>query len=171
MRAAVVRAGGTVRPALALLLTIGCAVAIACGASQPRTAAPPAAAAPAPAESGPWNFTGPRAEIDALDRQVEVGLARAQLPIPEDDCRGPACAQAMSQPFAVPSIGDAKCPAPVPTTRCADVCSYSTGICNNQRRICELAGQLAGDEWAARKCARARVACEQARAACCVCVQ
>jgi hypothetical protein len=149
-----------------MLLAACCAVATGCGASQPKAAA--VSEPPPQATSGAG---GPRAEIDALDRQIDADLARAQLPPPAESCTGPACAQAMSQPFAVPSVGDAQCRAPVPTTHCADVCSISTSICDNQRKICELAEQLPGDDWAAGKCARARVSCKSARDQCCSCTR
>ena len=162
--------GDAVRPValrpdgvLALLLGASCAVALACGGSQTKTAAAPATA---PGREGAGD---PHAEIEALDHQITDELARAQLPAPPATCSGPACAQAMSQPFAVPSIGDAQCRPPASGTRCDDVCTLSTGICTNQRRICELAGQLPGDDWAAGKCESARASCKVARERCCSC--
>jgi hypothetical protein len=37
--------------------------------------------------------------------------------------------------------------------------------------ICELARQLAGDDWAAHKCESARAACQAAHDSCCACVR
>jgi hypothetical protein len=138
---------------------------VACAGGSPKTSAV------APATMAPEMAPGDRhAEIEALDRQITDELARAHVTPPAAPaCRGDACATAMSQPFAVPAATDAACH-PAASDKCTDVCTISTSICGNQQRICELAQQLAGDDWAANKCAAARASCQAAHDSCCSCL-
>jgi hypothetical protein len=145
-----------------VLLGAGCAVAIACGASRPQMAAAPAAQ--------DMRGQDPHAEIEALDRQIADELARAQVAPPAiATCTGAACAEAMSQPFATPPAADPACH-PASSDACADACTLSTSICRNQQKICDLAMQLAGDDWAANKCQSAKASCQAAHDSCCRCV-
>lgn len=147
----------------ALAIAACCAVAIACGGARPMTTAAPPSAAEGRARD-------PRAEIEALDRQIADEMARAQLAQPAiAACSGPACAQAMSRPFAVPAADDPSC-RPAATDRCTTACTLATSICDNQHKICELARQLEGDDWAANKCESARQSCKAAHDSCCSCV-
>lgn len=153
------------RLAPGLLLGAACAAVIACAGGSPRSA--PAAAVQSPAPSGP------RDEIAALDREIAAQLTQAQVAPPAvAACSGAACTTAMAEPFATPSApsaGDAACH-PAPGPRCHDVCTLSDSICKDQQRICELAKQLAGDDWAAGKCTSARASCQAAHDSCCSCV-
>jgi hypothetical protein len=162
--------GGTaVKIALGIALGAALAVAIACGGAQhaARSGAP---APPATSAAAPAGQADPRAEIAALDRDITAQLDLAHV-VPPDaaSCTGAACAEAMSQPYAAPAPTDPAC-RPAPSDRCRDVCSLSTSICKSQDRICELAHQLAGDDWAANKCSRARTSCQAAHDSCCSCV-
>jgi hypothetical protein len=142
-----------------------CALAIGCGASQPKASG----MAPSAREGGGVPAE-PHAEIDALDRQITDELAQAHVPQPVTAaCTGAACAEAMSQPFTTPSAADAQCH-PATTDRCTSACTLSTSICNNQQKICGLAKQLPGDDWAAHKCETARASCQAAHDSCCSCV-
>jgi hypothetical protein len=141
-----------------------CAVAIACGAARP----PPAAPAAAP-DMGQVASGDPHDEIAALDREIAAQLSRAQVAPPTAACSGAACAAAMAEPFATPTPTDPACH-PQSSARCQDVCTLSDSICKNQQRICELANQLAGDDWAAGKCTSARASCQAAHDRCCSCV-
>lgn len=152
------------RHAVRMWLVLGAGVALAgCAGGSPKTSAP---AAMAPMERGDRH-----AEIEALDREISDALARGGVATPTvtSSCHGEACATAMSEPFAVPAATDATCH-PAASDRCTDACTISTSICNNQQRICDLAQQLAGDDWAANKCTSARASCQSARASCCSCV-
>ena len=144
-----------------LVLAIACALAlVGCGAAHPAAKSTPAAASPS---------IDPRAEIDALDRDIAAALSRGQLaPPPAAACSGAACATAMTTPFATPTADDAACH-PAPIERCTDACTLATSICRDQDRICELARQLAGDDWAANKCTGARASCQAAHDRCCSC--
>jgi hypothetical protein len=152
-----------VRGLAGVLLGACCALAPACGASQSKAsrAAPVAQGLPG---------GDPHAEIDALDRQIADELARAQVAPPAiAACTGATCAQAMSQPFATPSVADPQCH-PATTDKCTGACTLSTSICSNQHKICDLAQQLPGDDWAASKCEGARASCQAAHDSCCRCV-
>lgn len=150
------------------LLGLWCAVAMGCAGAAPKSSA---AAPMAPtAQDGAASGAEPHATIDALDRQIADDLARAHVAPPAAAmCTGASCQAAMSQPFATPVIGDAQCH-PAATDKCTDACTLSMSICTNQQKICDLAGQLAGDDWAANRCERARASCRAAREGCCGCI-
>lgn len=141
-----------------------CAIAIACGGAQ-KVGQSPQLTEPRGVRAG-----DPHAEIADLDRQIADELAKANVPQPATaSCTGAACAEAMSQPFTTPSTADAQC-RPANTDRCTSACTLSTSICSNQQKICDLAKQLAGDDWAAGKCESARASCQSAHDSCCSCV-
>lgn len=147
---------------LGAVLGAWCVALLACSAPRRMSASAPELAVPAAAGD-------PRAEIEALDREITDALARAQVTVPATAaCTGAACAEAMSQPFATPTTADPACH-PASSQSCNDVCTISTSICGNQQKICDLAGQLAGDDWAAHKCERARASCQAAHDRCCSC--
>ena len=151
----------THRLALVAAVLIGCAVG--CAGRRTTSSEPPAAEAPA-------GLADPRAEIEALDREISDALARAHLAPPATaTCSGARCAAAMSQPFTTPVTSDPAC-RPARSDRCTDACTIATSICGNQDKICALARQLAGDDWAANKCAAARASCQAAHDRCCSCV-
>lgn len=155
-------------PGVRLALASACLAAIACAAGGAKSSAPPAAPA---ASAMPSTAPGdPHAEIEALDRDITAELARAQIPPPPTTCSGATCASQMSEPFSTPTASDPTCH-PAASDHCSDVCTLSTSICNNQQRICELAQQLPGDDWAAATCTRARASCQAAHDACCRCVR
>ncbi|TMQ12658.1 MAG: hypothetical protein E6J91_20480 [Deltaproteobacteria bacterium] len=152
------------------LLAVAAAIATACGGARPASpAAAPMRAGPA-AESLAPAPGDPRAEIDALDREITAALARAQLAPPAmASCAGASCQAAIAEPFATPQTSDPVC-RPAASEKCKDVCTLSTSICRDQQRICDLARQLAGDDWAANKCTSARASCQAAHDSCCSCV-
>lgn len=159
-------------PGVRLALAAACLAAIACAAGGAKSSAPPAAPA---ASAMPSAASGdaqaePRAEIEALDRDITAELARAQIPPPPTTCSGATCASQRSEPFSTPTASDPTCH-PAASDHCSDVCTLSTSICTNQQRICELAQQLPGDDWAAGTCTRARASCQAAHDACCRCVR
>lgn len=161
----------TARRAVAICVALlgACVLAIACGGAR-RAGAPPVATSRA---EGAAPLAGdPRAQIEALDRQIADDMARAQIPPVAAPCTGPACAEAMSRPFATPTaesrLADPQC-RPAATPACTDTCTLATSICNNQQKICDLARQLEGDDWAAGKCETARASCKAANERCCGC--
>jgi hypothetical protein len=159
------------RAAPVVLVTAACgalvAIAFACGGARPKAAA---SAPSAQSTEDPRAQSGPRAEIEALDREIADDIAKAHLPPPQAaPCSGAACAAAMSAPFVTPTTTDLQC-RPAAAQRCTDLCTLSTSICNNQQKICDLAKQLPGDDWAANKCESARASCKAANDACCTCL-
>jgi len=155
-----------VRRLLGVALGACCAVASACGASAPK-ASRAAPAVPAVEDVGGGD---PHVQIDALDRQIADEMARAHVPPPATaTCTGASCATAMSQPFATPMATDPECH-PAKTETCTSACTLSTSICSNQQKICDLATQLVGDDWAANKCESAKASCRAAHDSCCSCV-
>jgi hypothetical protein len=67
-----------------------------------------------------------------------------------------------------PKSTDAACH-PAATQTCTDSCKLSDSICDDAKKICDLADQLPGDGWAAGKCASGNASCTDAHAHCCDC--
>jgi len=149
-----------------LVIVAWCIALAGCGAAskQASTGAPPRA----PVMAGPRE--GPHDEIDRLDQQIATAMAKDQLPMPpEAACTGAACAQAMEaipQPLA---LTDPQCK-PAKSDACGTSCDLSGSICKNADRICDLAKDLAGDDWAAQKCKSARQSCADSNKKCCTCM-
>jgi hypothetical protein len=143
-----------------------------CGASG-RSAAP---AAMAPAEE-----SGAHAEIARLWDEIDGWRGQAGLAGGEAADAEQGSAALESTPTAgysgqtsaapqAPEAPEAACPAAAAEPLvCRDACTLATSICDNAGRICRIAQQLAGDDWAAGKCADANAVCRQATADCCDC--
>ncbi|MDX2087213.1 MAG: hypothetical protein SFX73_05160 [Kofleriaceae bacterium] len=145
-----------------------CAAAIACGAAPQKSVA--SAAAP-PAMSEPLSR---QAEIERLDRAIEQQLAELGLPTSQPaacavgGCAGPT-AEMMSSGVQPPSA-DATCK-PAQSEVCRTSCNFSESICDNAKRICEIANELGGnDAFANEKCARGGESCQKSREKCCSCL-
>jgi len=151
----------------AALLGLGLGVwLVACGGGR-ATKASTAPAAPAASEA--TAPTGrPTDEIDALDQQIELDLARLGLEPPSDV----EIVQMMTS-SSTPALPDAALASTCGTAptgdTCSDVCALGDSICGNARRICDLAAQLAGDDHAAQRCAGGKASCDRARTRCCAC--
>jgi len=52
---------------------------------------------------------------------------------------------------------------------CTQTCELSDSICANSKKICDLADNLPGDDWAATKCKDNKATCETAKTQCCEC--
>lgn len=150
-----------------IAIVLACAFAMSCGASKRSAEAPAASRAPTtPAEAGTAApiMDDPRSQIERLSAQVEE--ERTQMGLPEPQLASPApAAEPMS---TVPLSTDESCK-PAKTERCDGSCKISDSICGNAARICELAGSMPGDGWAAGKCARAKQTCDAAHERCCSC--
>jgi hypothetical protein len=183
-----VRSRARLRAAVLLAASLGVLLG-GCGArSQPGAA--PAAMTPAQSPGGP------QAEIARLWDEIDAWRGQAGVSAPSDVRSGYA-EEPMAEAAEVPDgngaseattsaqgprgmdLGqmaaairppDATCPAAESEPpACRDSCTLTTSICDNARRICGLAEDLAGDDWAAGKCADATAVCRQATAACCDC--
>lgn len=150
-------------------LVAACAMGGAKRASAPaettaaaQTAAPPTAAAQTDAQTMP--VADPRAEIERLSADIDARAGTLQLAPPPAGAALPD-AQPMS---STPLSTDATCK-PAKTDRCTQACTLSDSICDNAKRICDLAQQLTADAWAADKCSRAKQTCATAHDNCCGC--
>ena len=56
-----------------------------------------------------------------------------------------------------------------PSATCSDTCQLSDSICDNAKKICDIANQLPGDDWAAKKCSEGNETCSAAKTQCCEC--
>jgi hypothetical protein len=146
----------------ALLIAASCMVVAACAAPKARSMAAPEAAVggAAPGEAG-----SARAEIRRLADEIERERGEGQFAEPV-----PSVLEGIQPtPMAtVPSSADATCK-PAKTERCTSSCKLSDSICKNAGRICDLAEDLPGDEFAEGHCKRAKVTCDTAHASCCTC--
>ncbi len=139
----------------ALVLGALCAIVVACAASHKAGMAPPPTA---PASMGGGNDA--HAQIEQLSREIEQQRTKLGV-VPQ--------AMAMGEvPLAPLSTEDAQCH-PAPSETCRDSCTVSDSICGNAKKICDLAGQLAGDPWAEGKCKDAKQTCKGAHDTCCGC--
>ncbi len=145
------------------LVVVACCIAMAsCGASRQKEAAAPASAPEAGTAVMP---PSPRAQIEDLDRLIDADRAQLGLDEPTDAMLEGAPAAPMS---VAPSSEDPTC-RPAATDTCKTSCTLSDSICGNAEKICQLAQDMAGDDWAANKCAKANQTCEASRAKCCGC--
>ncbi len=131
------------------------ALAFACG-SMKQTAAP----VPAPMSARPGDL---HAQIEELDRDITARMGSASVPAPTT-----ADVEA-ARPVAMSAAAGVCTPPPTPSASCDDVCKLGDAICDDARRICDLADQLPGDSWAADKCAGGKASCEHAKQRCCDC--
>lgn len=156
-------------------------------AGSPRSAAP---AAMAPAESSGAHEEIARLwdEIDAWRGQAGTATSAAGHDMPtaapaetgavtsdgmaeaEPQTEALAAGADPGRTSAAPQPPDASCPpAASEPPACRDSCTLAGSICDNASRICRIAQQLAGDDWAAGKCSDASAVCRQATADCCDC--
>ena len=107
------------------------------------------------------------AEITELSQKIDT--ARDQMGLPPAAPLEPHTqmhAQAMAIP---PHAADDNACHHAPSDACTQSCSLSDDICDNAKRICDLAQQLAGDSWAEDKCRTADSTCNAAHERCCSC--
>jgi len=163
-----------VRGLAGLALGACAALVLACGAA--RNAQAPTARATTPEPGAAADAAGastapmpgdPHGEIEALDARIAAERDRMGLPAPQVAAVVPGTEPPTM--MAVPSVaGDAACH-PAPSTTCQDSCTLADSICANAGRICELASELPGDDWAAQKCVSGKATCDAAHARCCGC--
>ncbi len=121
------------------------------------------AAAPAPRTVPAEGRDQPKARISSLDDHLGQSLGQLGLERPSN-------AEVMDAIQRGGTPEPRACPAPPPPTQaCSDICTLAGSICDDAKRICDLAAQLAGDDWAAEKCESGRLSCEKASERCCNC--
>lgn len=106
----------------------------------------------------------PHAEIERLSAQIDQ--QRQQMALPMAATPGQAPVQPMSVPLS--AHADAQCH-PAPTQTCTDSCTISDSICDNAKKICDIATELPGDAWASNKCVEGNETCAAAKKRCCDC--
>ncbi len=144
------------------------AVAIVACASAQR--APSATSATAPAQTMP---AAPEArphspQDDEIARLAqEIDQHRVELALPPPTYGNPNVVPASSG--TEPAVAPEPVCHPGTSSTCTQSCTLSTSICDNAHKICEIANELPGDEWAARKCSEGNQTCSAARTQCCSC--
>jgi len=133
-----------------------CAVVIACAAGGHKSAMAPPAAAPDSMVRG----SDAHSQIEQLSQEIDQQRTKLGV-MPQATAMG-------EPPPPLPPGEDAQCH-PAPSDTCRDSCTVSDSICGNAKKICELAGQLAGDPWAEGKCKDAKQTCKSAHDTCCGC--
>jgi hypothetical protein len=113
----------------------------------------------------------PRADqIDALVAQMDQ--VRDEMQLPEQ--HGVRMTSGVEPATA---MGGGVVPPTAPTCEqpkgqsdiCKQSCTLKTSICGNAKKICDLAGEMAGDAWAEQKCADGNATCDAAKKKCCDC--
>jgi uncharacterized protein with beta-barrel porin domain len=128
------------------------ALAIACAASVA-----PMAVAP---QMAPASGSSSHDQIQELANQLDAKRVELKLPEQHGVTNG---ATSMGNTPEIPACARAQ------SDTCTQTCTLSDSICDNSKKICELADQLAGDAWAAQKCADGKATCTAATQRCCEC--
>jgi hypothetical protein len=71
--------------------------------------------------------------------------------------------------YAVTPIADLKVCTHAASDKCTNTCTVSDSICDNAKKICDLAAKVPADAWAAGKCDDGTKSCDQAHDNCCAC--
>lgn len=125
------------------------ALLVACAAGQKT-----AAMAPAATDAGLPEGRANHAEIQRLADAIEAQQQGQDL--------------APWQGDAVPLAELAVCKPPA-SDKCRDSCTLGDSICDNAKKICDLAKSMPGDAWAASKCDDGTKSCDAAHQRCCDC--
>ncbi len=132
---------------LLLLASLASVAIVACASNQRAQQVPAAQAMPGASPQ--------RDEIARLSQEIESQRSTLGL--------GATSARPMNA-----GSDTAGCTRSTAST-CTQSCTLSDSICDNAKKICELAKQLPGDAWAEQKCSDGSATCDQARARCCAC--
>jgi hypothetical protein len=131
---------------------------IACAGQRAATAPAPTAGAEPP--HAPVMGDDPHAQITALEHDI---VANHGTFVDRD-----AMTSAVEPMSVLPKSTDASCH-PAPTQTCGDSCKLSDSICDDAKKICDIASTLADDRWAAGKCESGKTSCTDAHKSCCEC--
>ena len=149
----------------ALLVAAWCALAItACAMRAPGSKAPVAPQPPSPPPVATGIPPDPHGQITQLAAQIDAQRGQLGLPLEAPTCLPSSCQ--VTRMDAAPSA--VTCQSGTSAT-CRDTCTLSDSICLDAKKICDLAGTMPGDTWAAGKCATAKQTCDDAHARCCAC--
>jgi hypothetical protein len=93
-------------------------------------------------------------------RDMRVGAGLDAEPLASDSSK--------MQPLSVSEIQEEHAD---PTTQiCIATCKIEKSICKNADKICRLADNLGGNEWATEKCNSGKASCQEANKKCAACV-
>ena len=143
---------------------------IACAAGGPaKSAMAPAPAAAIAGSALPQPSTPQDDQIAEYARAIDE--QRQQLGLPAPTGTGTTSAVPMSQD-AHTAVEPASPPQPAchpASETCAQACTLSGSICDNAKKICDIANELPGDAWASTKCVEGNETCAAAKKRCCDC--
>jgi hypothetical protein len=151
---------------LGLVLGTLCAIVIACSASHKEATMAPAV----PPQQRSQEFPRPNGpEADQIEQlSHEIDTQREQMNLPEP-AHTNSCANCARNPTEAMAAGQpSECHRSESDT-CKQTCTLSDAICGNAKKICDLANQLAGDQWATKKCSDGIDTCNAAKQRCCTC--
>jgi len=143
-------------------LVAGLALAgvIACGAAHKEAAMP----RNPPEVDGPGSAGPEQARIQKLFDEIAAQQQRAHVDVAAPMTTGPA-----TPLDPAPHHDDASCH-PGPSDACGESCRLADSICDNAKKICDIATtKLANDAWAAEKCNSAKDSCTASHERCCGC--
>jgi hypothetical protein len=147
-----------------LALFIGAAIAavvVACGGATARKAAAPPMAVPS--DAGMPGGGNPRSEIQRLQNEIAASMGELKLPVPPESMgTNPTPVATSMRPSNDPTCK------PAETDTCKDSCKLADSICDNAKKICEIAATM-NDDWANGKCNSGNQSCDAARGRCCNC--
>jgi hypothetical protein len=150
----------------ALLFGVAIALVVACGGSKAMKAGAPVSQSPG---AGVMNPTA-RDQISILERQIADDLAKMQLAPPPSPmamtCPAPPCAEPAAA--TIKPKDDPQCK-PAASQTCKDSCTLADSICDNAKKICDIATELRSDVWANDKCTSGNASCVAAHDKCCGC--
>ncbi len=154
-----------------VLLGTCCAIVIACSSGAKSAATMPPSVARQPQEAARPHTTQAD-EIDALVAQIDQQRVEMNLPEqhgerqtgvePHTSAMGGGTPVAPTAPSCKQPNGQ--------SDNCKQSCTLKTSICENAKKICDIAGQMAGDAWAEQKCADGNATCDAAKKKCCECM-
>jgi hypothetical protein len=160
---------GVVGVALGALLA---ALAVSCAAGAMQSKA--GGAAPRAVDGGTMpvmSVSEAHAQIERLDRQITDSMARGHVPAASVEAIEPTASpqeRIAATPMAAPPRLDLECHHGA-SEACTDSCTLADSICEDAQKICNLAKQLPGDEYAADKCTSGEASCRAAKDRCCAC--
>ena len=137
------------------------------GAQQSKAPAPAVAAAPA-AQTMPQPNTPEDDRIAELANQIDAQRQQLGLAAPTPAHVGSVEPMDVHAPVAptAPSTQPTCHPA---SDTCSQSCTLSGSICDNAKKICDIASELPGDAWASNKCVEGNETCAAAKKRCCDC--
>lgn len=106
-------------------------------------------------------------DIAALDREIDEAFAKMQVARPAAR-PGQVPDLTMSAKVNITAAEDPECKRGTGDV-CTQSCTLADSICNNAKRICDIASKLENDAWANERCTNSTESCRVAHQKCCGC--